>query len=227
VISPISLGLKIVDQEQKAIIYHDEVREVLFDFIQKKVNQQYQELREKNPNAFVWVDDPGLALIFNALSGYNEFQAKTDLDRFLKGLEGPKGVHLCAKPDWDLLLKSRIDILSFDSFNCGAMIINYPSLMDFIDRGGVISWGIVPTYTELLEQETTDSLMEKLEAFWEDLTRKGMDPKRLLRQSLLAPATCNLLNPDKEKTVEKAFEVLRELSRKIRMKYGLTMNDEP
>jgi hypothetical protein len=69
--------------------------------------------------------------------------------------------------------------------------------------------------------------MEKLEAFWEDLTRKGMDPKRLLRQSLLAPATCNLLNPDKEKTVEKAFEVLRELSRKIRMKYGLTMNDEP
>jgi hypothetical protein len=226
-ISPISLGLKIVDENQKSIIYHDEVREVLFDFIQKKVNQQYQELREKNPNAFVWVDDPGLALIFNALSGYNEFQAKTDLDRFLKGLEGPKGVHLCAKPDWDLLLKSRIDILSFDSFNCGAMIINYPSLMDFIDRGGVISWGIVPTYTELLEQETTDSLMEKLEAFWEDLTRKGMDPKRLLRQSLLAPATCNLLNPDKEKTVEKAFEVLRELSRKIRMKYGLTMNDEP
>jgi hypothetical protein len=42
----------------------------------------------------------------------------------------------------------------------------------------------------------------------------------------LAPATCNLLNPDKEKTVEKAFEVLRELSRKIREKYGLATNDE-
>ena len=225
-ISPISLGLKIVDENQKSINYHDEVREVLFDFIQKKVNQQYRELRERNPNAFVWVDDPGLALIFNALSGYNEFQAKTDFDRFLEGLEGPKGVHLCAKPDWDFLLKSKIDILSFDSFNCGAMVINYPSLKDFVDRGGVISWGIVPTYTELLEQETTDSLMEKLETFWEDFSRKGMDPKRLLRQSLLAPATCNLLNSDKEKTVEKAFEVLRELSRKIRKKYGLTMNDK-
>jgi hypothetical protein len=45
-----------------------------------------------------------------------------------------------------------------------------------------------------------------------------MDPKRLLQQSLLAPATCNLLNPDREKTVEKAFEVLRELSKKIREK---------
>jgi hypothetical protein len=226
VISPISLGMKIVDENQKAINYHDEVKEVLFDFIQKKVNQQYRELRERNPNAFVWVDDPGLALIFNALSGYNEFQAKTDFDRFLEGLEGPKGVHLCAKPDWDFLLKSNVDILSFDSFNCGVMIVNYPSLRDFVDRGGVISWGIVPTYTELLEQETSDSLMERLETFWEDLSRKGMDAKRLLRQSLLAPATCNLLNPDKEKTVEKAFEVLKDLSRKIRKKYGLAVDDE-
>jgi hypothetical protein len=220
-ISPISLGLKIVDENQKSIIYHDEVREVLFDFIQKKVNQQYQELKEKNPNAFVWVDDPGLGLIFSALSGYNEFQAKTDLDRFLEGLEGPKGVHLCAKPDWDILLKSKMEILSFDSFNCGVMIINYPSLKDFVNRGGVISWGIVPTYTELLEQETVDSLMERLETFWKDLSRKGVDSKRLLRQSLLAPATCNLLNPDKEKTVEKAFEVLKDLSMKVREKYKL------
>ncbi len=220
-ISPISLGMKIVDECQKSINYHDEVREVLFDFIQKKVNQQFRELRERNPNAFVWVDDPGLALIFNALSGYNEFQAKTDFDRFLEGLEGPKGVHLCAKPDWDFLLKSKMDILSFDSFNCGALIINYPSLKDFLDRGGVVSWGIVPTYAELLEQETADSLAGKLETYWEDLSRKGVDSGRLLRQSLLAPATCNLLNPDKEKTVEKAFEVLRELSGKLREKYHL------
>jgi hypothetical protein len=114
-----------------------------------------------------------------------------------------------------------MEILSFDSFNCGAVIINYPSLKDFVARGGVISWGIVPTYTELLEEETADSLMEKLETFWEDLSRRGVDQEMLLRQSLLAPATCNLLNPDKEKTVEKAFEVLKELSRKIREKYGL------
>jgi len=213
--------LKVVDESQKSINYHDEVREVLFDFIQKKVNQQYRELRERNAHAFVWVDDPGLALIFNALSGYNEVAARTDFDRFLEGLEGPKGVHLCAKPDWDFLLKSTIDILSFDSFNCGVLIVNYPSLKTFLERGGVISWGIVPTYTELLEQETADSLMEKLEDFWEDFSRKGMDSEKLLRQSLLAPATCNLLNPDKEKTVEKAFEVLGELSRKIRKKYNL------
>jgi len=49
-----------------------------------------------------------------------------------------------------------------------------------------------------------------------------VDQKKLLGQSLLAPATCNLLNPDKEKTVEKAFEVLRDLSKAIREKYRLS-----
>jgi len=220
-ISPISLGLKVLDQEQKPIIYHDEVREILFDFIQKKVNRQYQELKTKNPNAFVWVDDPGLELIFTAFSGYNEVQAKGDLDQFLEGLEGPRGLHLCAKPDWDFLLKSKLDILSFDSFNCGVVIINYPSLINFLNREGTISWGIVPTYTELLERETIDSLMERLETFWDGLSQKGVDRGRLLRRSLLAPATCNLMNPDKEKAVEKAFEMLQELSDKIQEKYNL------
>ena len=221
-ISPISLGLKVVDQNQKPIIYHDEVREILFDFIQKKVNLQYQELRLKNPHAFVWLDDPGLGLIFNALSGYNEVQARDDLDQLLKGLERPRGIHLCAKPDWDFLFRSPIDILSFDSFSCGAMIVRYPSFKDFLDRGGIVSWGIVPTYKELLEEESVGSLLERLESFWEGVSQKGIEKERLLHQSLLAPATYNLLNPDREKTVEKAFEVLKELSLKIRGKYQLS-----
>jgi hypothetical protein len=106
------------------------------------------------------------------------------------------------------------------------VIVHYPSLKDFVERGGIISWGIVPTYTELLEQETIPSLMERLETFWEDLFRKGVDQSKLLHQSLLAPATCNLLSPDKERTVEKAFDVLKELSRKIREKYLLAKNHE-
>ena len=220
-ISPISLGLKVVAEDQKPIIYHDEVREVLFDFVQRKVNAQTSELRRKNPRAFVWVDDPGLGLIFSAFSGYNEVQAKGDLDGFLAGIEGPRGIHLCAKPDWDFLLRSKIDILSFDSFSCGAVIVNYSSLRDFVERGGVISWGIVPTYTELLEKESVDSLLGRLEAFWTALAERGVDRGALLRQSLLAPATCNLMNPDKEKTVEQAFGMLRELSQTVREKYSL------
>lgn len=38
---------KVLDEELKPIIYNEEVRPVLFDFIQRKVNRQFQILREK------------------------------------------------------------------------------------------------------------------------------------------------------------------------------------
>jgi hypothetical protein len=136
-------------------------------------------------------------------------------------LEGPRGIHICARPDWDFLLRSRLDILSFDAFSCGAVIVNYGSLREFLERGGVVSWGIVPTSTELLEQETVESLMALLEKLWEDLVQRGIRREKVLHQSLLAPATCNLMNADQEKTVETSFEILKELSGLIRKKYDL------
>jgi hypothetical protein len=38
---------------------------------------------------------------------------------------------------------------------------------------------------------------------------------------MLSPATCCLVNPDGEKTVEKAFQVIRRLSESLREKYRL------
>jgi hypothetical protein len=49
----------------------------------------------------------------------------------------------------------------------------------------------------------------------------GIDRDQLLAQSLLSPATCCLINPDREKTVAQAYAWLREVSRRLRDKYHL------
>ena len=67
-----SFGFKVLDESLKPIIYNDAARTILFDFVQKKANIQYQELKEKNLNAFVWLDEPGRGYVFSGLSGYNE-----------------------------------------------------------------------------------------------------------------------------------------------------------
>jgi hypothetical protein len=41
----------------------------------------------------------------------------------------------------------------------------------------------------------------------------------LLSRSLLSPATCCLVNPDREKTVERAFFMIRKLSQRLREKF--------
>lgn len=222
VIGPISFGLKVVDENLKPIIYNSDVKIVLFEFMLHKANHQVRQLRARNPNAFVWLDDPGLELLFTSFTGYVDFVARQDLAEFLAGFEGPKGVHLCGNPDWDFLLLADLDLLSFDAYGQGEIFTRYAEQVGrFIEQGRIISWGAVPSKVEDLEGETLDSLIGRLEGLWDYLVERGLDRERLLRQSLLAPATCCLVNPDRTETVERAFGLLREMSHALRQKYGL------
>lgn len=219
-ISPVSLTLRIGDENGKPIAYNDEIRSLAFGFIQKKVNVQYRELAGKNLRAFVWVDDPGLEFIFNALCGYDHTRAKEELTGFFEGIEGPRGLHLCGRPDWDFLLSLNIEILSFNAYAFGDILATYDRAKQFLEEGKIISWGIVPTYFEEFSTEDVESLAGRLEGMWRVLEKKGLARERIIQNSLLAPATCNLLNPDKTITVEKSLGLLRELSLYLRDKYS-------
>lgn len=223
-IGPISFGLKITDENRKPIIYNAEIKDFIYDIIAKKINVQYRELIKHNPNAFVWVDEPGLAFIFGSFTGYTGSTALTDYQAFLDNLEGPKGIHLCGNPDWDFLLKNlQLDILSIDIYSNGEIFVKYASeIKAFLERGGIISWGITPTLTEELTGETVHTMIKMLEGFWNFLNKHGVDKDLLLKQSWLAPSRCCLVNTDGVKSVEQSFQMLRELTEHFQNKYNLT-----
>lgn len=219
VISPVSLALKIVDENDKPIVYNDEMRALVFSFIQKKVNVQYRDLEMRNENAFVWVDDPGLEFIFNAMCGYENTKAKEELTGFFDDIKGPRGLHLCGRPDWDFLLSLNIEILSFNAYAFGDIFVTYDNVKKYLEKGNLISWGIVPTYYEEFSKEDVESISGRLVNMWRVLEKKGIDREMIIENSLLAPATCNLLNPDKTATVENAFKLLEAVSLHLRDRY--------
>jgi len=222
IIGPLSFGLKISDENLKPIIYNDDVRTFIFDFIQRKLNHQAEELRAKHPGAFVWIDEPGLELLFSSFTGYTSERAKDDLAAMLAGVNGVRGVHLCGNPDWDFLLTADIDLLSFDAFGCGAIFTRYAAEIGrFLAKGRTIAWGLVPTAVEDFGGEGLETLLARIEGLWAYLVSKGVDRERLLHQALLAPARCCLLNPDKTETVEHAFTLLRQVSETLRQRYKL------
>jgi hypothetical protein len=129
---------------------------------------------------------------------------------------------LCGNPDWDFLLGLDMDVLSLDVYLNGEIFSSYAeSIKKFLNRGGVIVWGIVPTNFEPFGQETIDALERRLTGLWEILGKKGIDRDFLLSKSLISPSTCCLVNPDGEKTVEKAFKVVNSLSARLRDRYKL------
>ena len=219
---PISFGFNVVDQDDRPILFDDTVRPFMLEFMAKRVNAQLGRLRLRNPNAFMYVDEPGLQFLFSAMAGYGDQAAKGDMEQFFSMIERPRGVHLCGNPDWDFLLGLDLDILSLDIYTNGEVFASYAaSIKRFLDRGGVLVWGLVPTNVEPFEKEESDTLEKRLEDLWAELYKKGIDRDLLLSRSLLSPATCCLVNPDGEKTVEKAFEMVKVLSERLREKHNL------
>jgi len=224
---PVSFGLNVLDENKKSMIFNDEVRSFLFDFMARKANCQLHELKESNPRAFLFIDEPGLQYIFSGLSGYTAQMARGDLEGFFAQIEHPRGIHLCGNPDWDFLLNLDIDILSFNAYNCGEIFVKYrDGLKRFMNRGGMLGWGLVPSNQDELIAESMEGLGRHMESLWGELEKAGFDMHRMLSQSILMPATCALMNPDGYESVEKAYDFLKILSRRLRATYLQTSDKE-
>ncbi|MGM0425115.1 MAG: hypothetical protein ACQEQX_09370 [Thermodesulfobacteriota bacterium] len=219
---PISFGFNILDQDERPILFEDTVRPFMLEFMAKRINIQLKRLKEKNSQAFMFVDEPGLQFVFSAMSGYDDHKAKSDLEEFFAQVDRPRGIHLCGNPDWDFLLNQDLDVLSLDVFSNGERFVSYvPAIKRFLERGGVLVWGMVPTNVEPFSEVNLDSMAGQLETLWNTLDSKGIDKQWLISRSLLSPATCCLVNPDGTRTVEEAFQMIRALSDRLRQDYGL------
>lgn len=217
---PISFGFNIIDQDDRPIIFDDTVRPFMLDFMAQRINVQLVRLKQRNANAFMFVDEPGLQFLFSAMAGYSDMKAKGDLDHFFSQVDRPRGIHLCGNPDWDFLLNLDLDVLSLDVFTNAEIFSSYAAaIRKFLDRGGVIVWGIVPTGFESFAQEEIPSLIKRLESIWKVLWSKGIDREQMIARSMLSPATCCLVNPDKERTVERAFAAVNRMAEVLKAKY--------
>ena len=89
----------------------------------------------------------------------------------------------------------------------------------YLERGGTIAWGIIPTSEEILQNISVEMLFEKLEKIWTDLANLGIDWEQLLLASLITPA-CGLGTMGQDMAV-KALTLTRNLSQMVREKYKL------
>jgi methionine synthase II (cobalamin-independent) len=100
---------------------------------------------------------------------------------------GITGLHCCGPADWKLVLQGGPQILSLP---VGAGAAEQASaIAPFLERGGWIAWGAVPTDGPL--GAGSDRLWRRLSAEWRDLSRGGCDPVLLREQALVTPA-CGL-----------------------------------
>jgi hypothetical protein len=119
------------------------------------------------------------------------------------------GVHVCGPADWRLIMQAGPSVLSMP---VGAEVTaSAGALGTFLERGGWVAWGAVPTDGPLGEQNAR--YWRQLSAQWCELVQNGCDPVLLRRHALVTPV-CGLALHD-EVQADHVFTLVRELAEKI------------
>ncbi len=88
------------------------------------------------------------------------------------------------------------------------MLVLAGPLNNFLERGGVLSWGIIPTNSTAVTENVT-GLKQRLENNILELTKRGVDETLLRRQSMITPS-CGLGTLDLE-TSRQIADLMEEL----------------
>jgi len=215
IVGPVTWGLSVTDEDNKAIIYDDVLGDAVPKFLRLKAAWQENALRKISPNTIIFLDEPYMASFGSSAVQVSRDKVIELLNEVFKGITGLKGIHCCGNTDWPVLLSTNTDIISFDAYNYAGSFALYPGeIKKFLNRGGAIAWGIVPNTAEALNNETVASLKDRLGEAMAPFTRKGISMGKLIEQGLLTPG-CGLAGLPPE-VAERVLELLADLSLKIR-----------
>jgi len=218
VTGPLSWGLTVADENKRAVLYHEVLGDAVPKLLKLKAAWQEKELKKISKNTITFVDEPYMASYGSSVAAgaFSKPEKIAEMiDEVFDGISGLKGLHCCGNTDWSVLLKTKLDILNFDTYNYAQSISLYPDeIKKFMARGGAIAWGIVPNNSESLTKESVASLKDRLEEAIAPFTRNGIRFKDIVKQSLLTPS-CTLM-PLGEEGAEKALELLTGLSVEMR-----------
>jgi methionine synthase II (cobalamin-independent) len=220
VTGPFTFCTGISDQNKKAIIYDEQVKDVAVKLLALKSRWQVQQLKQFDCPVIIFLDEPGLAGFgsseFISLSRDVIAQSLAEVIAGVHAEGGLAGVHVCANTDWSLVLDSAADIVSFDAYSYFDRFILYADrIKAFLDAGKMIAWGMVPTLNPSeLEKATTASLVDQWQQKAAQIKELGIDSEQLISQSLITPS-CGAGSLTAEQAV-KVLKLTREVSDQIR-----------
>ena len=220
---PFTLLTGLADQEHRLGYYNEIFREMTVKALAMKAAWQVEFLKDMQRPVIIFIDEPALAgLGSSAFIGISKDDIAQDLMEVIAAIKkagGLAGIHVCANTDWNFLLALNLDILSFDAHGFFDRLITCKEqIHDFLDRGGVLAWGIVPTAdVAIIMNESCESLV----ALWErqtDLLAGGRwDKAAIVAQSMITPScgtgAISLV------AAQKVLALTRDVSAAIRKKY--------
>lgn len=225
VTGPFTLSSSLTDTNGINLIFDETLTDIVTKLLSLKVLWQIKQIKQANSSTvpIIFMDEPTLSQLgtsaYMTISEDIVISMLSEICNVIKNNGGICAIHCCGKCDWSIPIKAGIDIINLDGFSFGEHLSLYSSEIDkFLQNGGKIAWGLVPTLDfNILQNITLDDLIDKFITCVKYLTNKGIDEKLIIDSSLIT-SSCGAGSLN-EQLSEKAMDLVKELSNTLREKY--------
>jgi hypothetical protein len=212
VTGPLTFSLGLKDSSGKAVYFDEEFREISLMLLKAKTRWQLDQLKQHAEKVIIFIDEPILsALGSSSYLGVSDTEAARllkELVDVIRNEGGIPGIHCCGNADWPLVINSGPDIINFDAYDYADTLALYPGqFMAFLERGGYLAWGAVPT-SDAITGENPESILRRFQKGIEKLSVHV--PADLIFSNLLLTPSCGTGSRTIEETL-KIFQLLMRL----------------
>jgi len=230
VTGPFTLGTNLLDQYRRCAYYDEQLRDVIIKTIAMKALWQITHLAGFDLPQVIFIDEPALvgygSQTFLTISRDDVIEDIDEVVAVIHSRGALAGVHCEANTDWSLLMETDLDILNFDAYDhLDSMALYSPELRNFLDQGGILSWGLVPTLDRTAAaKESLTSLIKRFDNGLDLFEQKGLDRELLLRRALITPS-CGAGGVLDETLAKRVHVLLRQLSQTLRERHNFSASN--
>jgi hypothetical protein len=193
VTGPLSFGLTVVDENKRAIYYNEVFRDAVIKGLAMKARWQLRQFAPFGRDRICFIDEPILSAFGSSTYvSVQRAEVVAHIQEIVEAIHaegGLAGIHCCGNTEWTIPIDAGVDLINFDAFGYGTSLALYAHRVNaFLEKGGQLAWGIVPT-SEAILGETTESLTARFDTLVAALAAKGIDRALILRHALVT-ASC-------------------------------------
>ncbi|NJN66083.1 MAG: hypothetical protein HC884_04890 [Chloroflexaceae bacterium] len=228
-VGPISLGLKLADEQERPLVYDPMLLEALTHHLSLRASWLSAQFNDQADTTIICLDEPFLDAIHSPFLPLDWDRSIDMLELVFAGVRGGRGLSVGAigprqkeQPPpihWEQLMETSMECFACDVYYRQDILLDAaPVLPAFLNRRGFVIWGLIPAQEEALALETAETLVERFQDLVHELGAVGVP------QDLLVPASAISTSGGLEHLsvalAERAMQLCVEVSRLLRLAYG-------
>ncbi|HUK92710.1 MAG TPA: hypothetical protein VLU98_01590, partial [Methanomicrobiales archaeon] len=172
------------------IYYDPQYADVLGKLMALRARWCEEEMRRRTgvSHTLVILNEPYLASLGSSVIPIDSGSVVANWNDISALVDGGLGIHCCTNTDWSFLISLNPSVISFDAYgNAKEFILYMDDIVRYMESGGVIAWGIVPSDPKVFGRESVDALTNRFLEIRKMVTGH-VDRKIFDAQSLVTPS---------------------------------------